>query len=427
VNCFLRFWICLPLLAGGAAFAGEPSPAPFPSNLRPLVRVALYTNSQICTLYSISAVRIAADSGSAAVWKGSISAVAMPEGIRLSSGTGEEISARGRVRIASENRYNIIDVNGVSYRGSLVLVPGNRPGSFLVINEVDVEGYLMGVLPFEIGKQGRTKLEALKAQAVAARTYTFRRLQVIGDTRPFDVFCDVTDQVYKGRSGEYLLAERAVRETRGVVATFADSLAECYYFSTCGGRTATMKEVWQDKPDIAYLHGVDDQDSLGFMCARSRYFNWKNEWSYAQLNPIIRKFLPLVDSSARNCGDLKDMEISKRTSDGRVAELTIKTTKGTYRVFGDRVRWVLRRSDVGNPILFSSWFDLDLGLHLGKPKTITVKGHGWGHGVGMCQVGALEMSERGYPYEDILTHYYPGTRLVRWSYGAETDSSGVNQ
>lgn len=421
----LRLWICLLLVAGWSAVAGVPGQASFPSNLRPLIRVALHTDSRLCTLYSISAVRIITTNNDAVVWKGSFRAAAKPEGIAISSVTGEELLASGQVRIVSESRYNYLDVNGISYRGSILLVP-QRPGLFYVINEVEVEDYLMGVLPFEIGRQGRTKLEALKAQAVAARTYTFRRLQVIADTRPFDVFADVTDQVYKGRSGEYLMAERAVRETKGVVATFADSLAECYYSSTCGGKTATMKEVWKDKPDIAYLHSVEDRDSLGFMCERSKYFNWSHQWTYAQLNPIIRKFLPQVDSSARNCGDLKDLEISKRTSDGRISELIIKTTKGSFRVFGDRVRWVLRRSDASNPILYSAWFDLDLGLHVGKPKTITVKGRGWGHGVGMCQVGALEMAARGYLYEAILSHYYPGIRLVRWTYGMEAGSSKVN-
>ncbi len=395
----------------------EPHPSAFPSHLRPLIRVALQTNARRCGLYSMSSVRITSnDDSSAVVWKGSITVANTPGGLQLKNSSGERFSVRAGAKIVSENPVNYIDVDGVSYRGGVLLIPQGTGGAFLVINELGIEDYLMGVLPFEIGKQNRTRLEALKAQAVAARTYTFRRLQAIADTRPFDVFCDVTDQVYKGLSGEYLMAERAVRETWGVVALFGDSLAECYYFSTCGGKTATMAEVWPEKSNLAYLQSIDDQDSLGFMCKKSKYFNWIQEWSYSQLNPIIRKYLPLLDPSARSCGDLKNLEITKRTRDGRVAELAVKTTTGTYIVRGDKVRWLLRRPEAGNPILYSAWFDLDLGLHLGRPKKIQAKGHGWGHGVGLCQVGALEMADRGYPYENIISHYYRGIRLAKWQY-----------
>jgi len=280
---------------------------------------------------------------------------------------------------------------------------------------LNIDDYLMGVVPFEIGHHGREKLEAIKAQAIAARTYTFKRMLNPASERPFDVFSDVRDQVYKGQSGEYLLVERAVRETRGIVVLCKDTLIEGYYSSTCGGKTSTVNEVWTGKPEYSYLRTIKDRDKDSAFCCASRYMNWKVEWTYSDLNRIVQKNLPLIDSGAKYCGKLKGLKVLDRTTSGRVARLGIKTAKGSFVVYGDKIRWVLRRPEKGNPILYSAWFDLKKP-RLGRIGKFTAVGHGWGHGVGMCQMGALGMAARGYTYEQILKHYYSGIELVKWEY-----------
>jgi stage II sporulation protein D len=286
----------------------------------------------------------------------------------------------------------------------------------MVINELDMEDYLKGVLPFEIGHHNREKLEALKAQAVAARTYTFKRLLSLPAERSFDLYNDVRDQVYKGQTGEYLLADRAIRETKGIVAVYGDSLTECYYSSTCGGVTSNISEVWPDKPDKPYLVSVSDKDANGHFCSGSKYFTWQQEWSNEQLNTIIKTYLPQVDTTIKSCGKFKKLQVLKRGRCNRVTELLIVTESGSYKIGGDKIRWVLRRPEAGNPILFSAWFTLTQKRESGGKIIYRASGNGWGHGVGLCQVGALKMAERGYTYEQILKHYYKGIKLIRWKY-----------
>ena len=384
-----------------------------PQGFRSNIRVLLEPKTRSCSLFSLGAVYVKSGNYSAR-WKGSINVQIRKNSIYLTCATGKGYLTDKAVVISSVNKYNSIEVNKNEYRGMIRIVLLASDG-FMVINELDIEDYLKGVLPLEIGIHGRENLEALKAQAVTARTYTIKRLLDRPREMLFDVYSDVSDQVYRGRSGEYLMACRAIRDTKGIVAVYGDSLANCYYSSTCGGKTANIEEVWL-KTYQPYLRSVEDKDEKDYFCRKSKYFNWTLEWSYNELNSIIKKFLPLVDASAGKCGNLKNIKIVERTSSGRVARLRIKTEKGTYIVKGDKVRWVLRRNENNYPILYSSFFKISSKPLIGKTRKYVATGHGWGHGVGMCQMGALGMSEKGYTCEAILKHYYKGIKLVRLNY-----------
>ena len=281
-----------------------------------------------------------------------------------------------------------------------------------LVNHIQLEDYLRGVVPWEIGWQQPDRFAAVEAQAIAARTYAYKRLGQYAEAG-FDVYADVADQVYRGTTREDSVANHAIAATRGLVLAAGDDLAEAYYSSTCGGHTARIEAVWP-KPSQSYLHGRRDAPAAGgAFCASSRHFRWSEAWSGAGLERTLLETLPPEiglppDSSI---GGLVDVRITARDETGRASVLEVETTRGVYTVVGDRIRWVLRPRD--RSVLRSTLFRLDVERSDGVIVRVVARGGGNGHGVGMCQMGALEMAQRGVPYAGILAHYYPGTRLLR--------------
>lgn len=376
------------------------------------IRVLVKENTALCSLYSLGDLRYISGEDTA-LNKGTVYISVNGDSIQLRNKKNEICTACRYVDVYCSNKSGFIEVDDLKYRGQLrIIVSG--PGRFQVINTLDIEDYLRGVVPFEIGRHKSDVLEALKTQAVAARTYTVKRvLETKKENRPFDVYADIKDQVYKGISGEYLFSDRAIKETVGVTVFYKGNLTECYYSSTCGGRTSNIGEVWRDKPKRKYLSSVSDRGPKGDFCKSSKYHRWSYEWTYDDLNRMIKTYLPKELPEARNCGNLKKIKILKRTTSGRIAKLMIKTENGKYYVRGDRVRWVLRRKENEGLILYSANFEIEEEPQVGKSLRYTAKGKGWGHGVGMCQVGALGMARQGYKYEQILKHYYKGVELKK--------------
>ncbi len=324
-----------------------------------------------------------------------------------------------------------ISWDGQLYRGDIILIPTASRSGLTVVNLVELERYLCGVVPWEIGRPERDALAALEAQAVAARTYTISHLgarQSLG----FDVWASVMDQVYRGAADEYVLCNEAIANTAGLVLRSDGQEIEAFYSATCGGMTSDVAEVWprQARP---YLVSHPDADGKKDFCAGGRYYTWETSWTGEQLDTILARtlpeyleymgaeyrvawagtlFQPTSDQSDRlRPGRLRRLEIVDRTSSGRVGKLAVFTDAGVYYVRGDRVRWVLPPPD-GNPfILRSANFVLDVSETAGRPAMVTARGRGYGHGIGMCQVGALAMARQGYSSVQILEHYYPGAVL----------------
>lgn len=411
---FLLIFIHIPCV-----WAEEDSSSrKLPLGYRPYIRVALKTESPYAELYSIGSltVRLFSDSSKNLTWKGTLYIQASDDSIHILNGWGACASARDSIVFTSFNPFNYMEVDSLEYRGDVIVLLNPDKKSFLLVNKVTVDDYLRGVLPFEIGKHDMDKLEALKAQAVAARTYTFKRIALQKESRPFDVYADVRDQVYKGKSGEYLLSDRAVRETGGIVALYNDSLIECYYSSTCGGKTASVSEVWPDKPDAPYLRSVEDRDRAGVHCKDSKMSDWKQDWTFSEMERSVKKYLQGFYPTAALAGSLRELRVDARARCGRIKELSVIMERDKYVVRGDQVRWLMRRPEEGSPILYSAWFDLQKKPIFGKPKQYTATGKGWGHGVGMCQRGCLGMAAKGYRFDQILKHYYTGIHLVIWEY-----------
>ena len=320
------------------------------------------------------------------------------------------------------------------YRGAFLVRPTPGGSGLTLVNNLDLESYLRGVVPWEIGRHGREKLAALEAQAVAARTYTISHLGT-RKSRGFDVYASVQDQVYKGAADEDPLCNFAVESTAGLVLRFENEEIEAYYSACCGGVSSNVEEVWARGPR-PYLVSSPDSPGEGdeAYCATSRHFDWRESWTAGRLEEIMQKTLPEYmdyitqpgraewagpvfsprdgSSSANRPGRLRNLEILDRTTSGRVARLAVTTDAGVYHVRGDRVRWVLKPAS-GNPfILRSALFEVELVRDGDRLVEVATRGRGYGHGIGLCQTGALAMAERGKSVREILSHYYPGSTLA---------------
>ncbi len=344
---------------------------------------------------------------------------------RLNAGEQVEVSAdaMGRLRVAGAplpggatlltarpRGGGTVRLGDRSYRGEVVVQPAGS-GGLTVVNRVEMEDYLLGVVPREIGRVGPERYEAVKAQAVAARTYAVRylgRRESLG----FDVFATVQDQVYGGVEDEYDLVTHAVRETAGEILVYEGRPIEAYYHSTCAGHTAAIHEVW-NSPPIPYLRAVRDVDSRGQAYDHfSSRFRWTQRWSADELNGILSRTLAdSVRSGMPGVGRLRDIRVLERTPSGRIGRMRITTTSGDFFVGGDRIRWIFLTPS--GAILNSSLFDVGIERGAGgDPVAVTASGGGWGHGIGMCQVGAMGRAEAGQSYRTILETYYAGARLV---------------
>lgn len=326
---------------------------------------------------------------------------------------GTAAVAEGSVYITPFKSSNLI-YNGVSYPGRLFVLVGSV-GPLYVINVLPLETYLEGVLPHEIGDPGPDAYAALQAQAITARTYAMTRIQSRKD-EPFDVYAGVRDQVYGGKNDTNRLATGAVRETRGVVLTFKDKLAQANYFATCGGHTSDIRLVWPQREPARYLYGLYDRGAPGdkSFCTWVHNYRWRYSFSGKELGRILRKTIPAeLGADPSTIGSLVDIGVSERNPSGRARYLEIITTKGTFTVEGDRIRWVLMADIDAGRILPSTMFELHKESQNGLLSFVSIIGGGNGHGVGMCQNGAIGMAKGGYTYEMILSHYYPGTRLAK--------------
>jgi stage II sporulation protein D len=314
---------------------------------------------------------------------------------------------RGPLRVEARGSRHL-RAGDLKVRGSLEI--SARQDSLFVVNVVPLEEYLRGVVPLEIGPRPAEDLDAVAAQAVAARTYTARRLEQY-TSLPFDLFASVQDQVYAGVEVENAVADEAIRKTRGMILADRDGLVEAFYSSTCGGRRSDIAAVWPHREVNGALRGGSDGSRGREWCRSSRHFEWRESWSGAELSALVRKHLGVVLELPPGSvqGELVDLKVVKRGPSGRIAILEYRTESSSFRVPGDRNRWILRRSD--GSILRSVLVELNVRREGGRVVEVVAEGRGNGHGVGMCQVGALGRAEAGQAWWEILRAYYPGARV----------------
>ena len=296
------------------------------------------------------------------------------------------------------------------YRGNLSIVP-DRTG-ITVVNHVELEQYLMGVVGAEMGGRPDGDREAVRAQAIVSRTYALRtrnRWRAQG----FDYYATVADQVYAGTAAENELAREAVAATHGIAVTHAGAPIDAFFFSTCGGRTELGTEVFR-AATRSYLRSVDDTDPSGTAyCSPSPRFRWRESWSGAELRRAVDRGLSEIGSApAGGVARLRDIRIAGRTASGRVGRLVIALADRNVSVESARVRQVLRSPS--GELLRSTLFSLRVTGGGSEVAGLTVEGSGAGHGVGFCQWGAIGRARAGQRYESIIAAYFPGTRLERF-------------
>ena len=302
-------------------------------------------------------------------------------------------------------------VNGKRYRGEVVL--HLRAEGLLVTNRLHIEDYLRGVVPLEIGRRVSGEEAAVAAQAVAARSYTYVRLSG-GASRPYDVVATVQDQVYGGADAETPIADGAVWATRGFVLTYAGRMVNAPYHSTCGGSTAEVSEVWYRSRDEPYLRRVSDRigDSDRYYCDPSPRFRWSKTFERSTLATALDRYLAqYVQVRGNRVGVVRGLEIDARTPSGRVRALAVRTDGGRYLLRGNDVRFVMRvpNGEILNSTYFSVRTERD---GQGRIARATFEGGGYGHGIGMCQWGAIGRARAGQDFRTILSTYYPGTAIA---------------
>ena len=299
--------------------------------------------------------------------------------------------------------------DGKPYRGEIVISPTDS--GLLVVNRLSMDSYLRGVVPLEIGNRTPAEFAAVQAQAVAARTYAYKHLT---SSRAFDMYATVQDQVYGGVDAEKPQADTAIMTTRDLVVLYNGQPITTPYHSTCGGSTAGVSEVWYDQPDQPYLRPVSDRipGTNNFYCDSSPRFSWTQSYDAAGLRAVMEKYLAAYTKAPKNgLGKITDIREQGRTPSGRIAALTVQTESGSYTLRGNDIRFVLR--DPKGAILNSTFFSFTRETSGGEVSSLTVNGRGYGHGIGMCQWGAIGRARAGQNYRTILETYYPGTTIGR--------------
>ncbi len=316
--------------------------------------------------------------------------------------------------IHSEGKSNLL------YRGNMELIPSD--GELTVVNEVELESYLLGVVSSEMCPW--YPLEALKAQAVAARTYALKNIGRF-ESQGFDLTDTASSQVYGGYCAEDPRSTLAVNETAGIVLTYNGDLIDAVYSSTCGGFTESAEEAWGHA--VPYLVSVDDFDAASNPALT--HPTSEAEWSgyfksiralhclqpkYARVSAF--RWSKLLTRKELEAGLPADLQVGRverivplhRGLSGRITSLRLVGTARSVvidkelpicKAFGNLQSSAFTvdtyRDDHGVPVVFAFW------------------GAGWGHGLGMCQVGAVGMADEGCTYDKILYFYYHGVCLDR--------------
>jgi stage II sporulation protein D len=310
---------------------------------------------------------------------------------------------------AAPTSDGLFSFGGRRYRGELMFRPAQT--GVLVVNFIRIDEYLGGVVPLEIGARPAAESAAVQAQAIAARSYAYTHLDPEA-ARGYDVTATVSDQVYGGADAEAAIANRAIASTRGLVLKYNGRVVDAPYSSTCGGSTAEPSELWggQNQP---YLKRVSDRipGTDRYYCDIAPRFSWTKTFDQPSLTATIERYLAtVVQVPGGDPGRAKSIVVASRTASGRVADLTIATDRGTFTVHGNDIRSVLRGP--GGEILNSTYFSVDSAEESdGHIIRLTLRGNGYGHGVGMCQWGAIGRARAGQDYRTILTTYYPGTTI----------------
>jgi stage II sporulation protein D len=393
--------------------AREPGPA-IPTGREPLVRVGVIVDQPEARVGAPGAFELLVAGGErlASGRSGEQWAVRAVNGMLEASTDDGRTTGPIQAPLRVSATAGIITIGGRSYHGD-ALITARSGDAVTVVNALALETYLRGVVPHEIGRRPPAEIEAVKAQAVAARTYAIGNMGA-RSAFGFDFFATVQDQVYGGIGDEDSVANRAIAETRGVVATWQGRPIIAYYSSTCGGRTASIRDAWPWRPEAPYLRSVSDRIPGGnrAYCDASSRYRWTTTWTRSQLLEVLAG--TLTAHKGRTPGAVNRVEriaLTNHSGTGTVS-VDVRVDGQDYHVPADSVRWVLRPHP-GAAILNSARItELHPEMSSGEVTGLHVQGTGWGHAVGMCQFGAIGRAREGQSHRRILETYYTGIDLT---------------
>ncbi|HNR66532.1 MAG TPA: SpoIID/LytB domain-containing protein [bacterium] len=361
--------------------------------------------------------------------------------LRLTSPDGAVLEAEQAIRlsgpffrikkITAGAGYHWQRVEDRTFRGEIEVMIDGR-GKLTVVNVLPLEEYLRGVVPQEMSST--FALEALKGQAVVARTFAVYHFSQRHTDAEFDYCADVHCQAYSGMEKESPETDRAVAETRGMVLTLDGKVCLTPFSAICGGHTEEVSAIWQGEPHSHLIGRFDvpedrvprtldlsqeshiaqwittpvqvfcnvDLVSDKSVAEYSRnYFRWQERLECKELENRIRH------ETGVDIGTLLEIRPLRRSVSGRLIEIELIGNQNRLRVENElKIRRLLSEKT-----LYSSCFVVEPEGNAQAPTAFLLKGAGWGHGVGMCQIGAAVMAEQGYTLKQILAHYYPGARI----------------
>ena len=364
----------------------EPEQAVVPPKLESLLnlemRVALIRAASAADLAGEGNLLITSAESGARLNTGDLRSINVrrgPHGIRINS----LVFPIRSIRVESPD--GVIAINGKRYRGYIVLWD-NGKGTFDVVNHVMLEDYLRSVVAAEMPKAW--PVEALKAQAVAARTYALFRRQEMNENY-FDLETNVMDQVYGGVANEDPRTDEAVHGTAGMILLYDNQIARTFFHANCGDRTEDGSEVFR-KVNTPYLKSVPCDFGK-----RSPYYTW-------QMSVRMNEIEAALARAGLHHGKIASLSAQSHTKTGRVKTLALRNGRDVALVNAVDFRLAL-----GAARLKSTRFTIQ------KQGTLmTFKGIGYGHGVGLCQWGAKGMADSGRTFREILGKYYPGAAVA---------------
>ncbi len=289
-----------------------------------------------------------------------------------------------RIEVARGPDRSRVEAAARGFPGRVEILPEAR--GFVAVNVVDLEQYVAAVVASEV--PAGWPREALRAQAVAARTFAVAQKAVQGAGARAHLGASVIDQVYRNAAHPPAAALEAARATSGEVLTWGAAPIAAYFSASCGGVSESAEAAFHlEAGSTPYIHGGEQDGD-------------RREWTVrvplAELGAALHR-------AGRMGAEVRDVAVASRTASGRAQGLTIATPRGARPLLAVELRQIL-----GYTRLPSLLFDVAV-----EDKVAVFRGRGSGHGVGLCQWGARGRAERGESYREILAHYYPGAEIRR--------------
>lgn len=345
------------------------------------LRLLTVDNAKSCSITLTSGYKIINNENELA-----IASPSYPESITIEM-ENNKLSIKGKtfnansLRIIPDN--GIIKIEDCTYRGNAIIYNDND--SLSVINEINLEEYLYSAVGREMSFS--TPMEALKAQAVAARSFALFQMK-LSKSKKYDFKNFGAYITYSGTDKENSNAIKAVDSTRGEIIKYNGQVAFAPYYANCGGYTEDVKEVWGSY--YPYLVSTPC-----YFCRDKKHYSWSIEISKNHIVESLKK-------SGYNISDVTNMDVVETSKTGRMKKLKISTDKGNLFIDTGQLRML-----VGSDTLKSTKFKV-------RPRgeTFLFTGKGWGHGVGLCQDGAEGMAKEGYNYKQIISRYYKNVTVT---------------